>query len=433
MILIFFEHLYSQLKDFWIRYWFLEKSSVGWAAFRVAFSIVLLIYHVPRFFYIKELYTPAGFLFPSRLLSIFYLLIPNFGWAIILNIVLAVAIICFLIGYRTRTSAVIIFLLHTYLSLLENFSMRGFGQIMIVYTFLFIFSPAGAFFSIDYAKKRVLSFKNNKVSDIKTDSPLVSLTMQRIMLWQLASIYFFNVITKILHGGLRWLSGINIFYLYQDTQAYAREFMLPLMEFLKPVLPILGNIIIAGLIFMPLGLLSKRDRKYAIAFGVIYHGFALITIKVPPVFSLLMFSLYLIAIEPDTWERWWHNWQKKMTREKATLFYDANCGFCRMFITWVIAFDFFAKIEPMDINLLPEKIAINTQIINKGDFLKEISLLSPSKQLYRGFYAVRKILTYIPHMWILLPLFWLPGASIVGVYLYRLVAKNRYGICRHCE
>jgi len=197
-------------------------------------------------------------------------------------------------------------------------------------------------------------------------------------------------------------------------------------------LPILGNLIIAGLLFMSLGLLSKRDRKYAIAFGVIYHSVALVTLKVPAVFSLLMFSLYLIAIEPDTWERWWHKLQKKISRERAKFFYDGNCGFCRSFTTLVKAFDFFAKIEPIDINLLPEKVVIHTQVVDKDDFLKEVSLLSPRKRLYRGFYAVRKILTYIPHGWVLLPLFWFPGISFVGIYLYRLVAKNRYGICRHC-
>ena len=421
------------IKEFWIAYWFREKSSVGWAVFRIAFSIILIIYPAPRFFYIKELYTRSGFLFPHRIFSALHLPVPNYELAIILNIILFASIICFFFGYRTRTAAILIFLLNGYLSLLENFSMRGFGQMIIVYSFLFMFSPAGAFFSVDYAKKRALFLKNTAFSDTQTDSPLVPLTMQRIMLWQLVSIYFFNVISKIQHGGLRWLSGINLFYLYHDTKIYAREFTVPLIELLKPVLPILGNIIIAGLLFMPLGLLSKRDRKYAIAFGVMYHGIALITLKVPLVFSLLIFSLYLIVIEPDTWEKWWHNLQNKVSRERALLFYDANCAICRNFTTWVKAFDFFAKIEPKDINLLPEHIAIGAQTIDKNNFLKEMSLLSPRGRLYGGFYAVRKTFLYIPHAWILLTLFWLPGMSFIGVYIYRLVARNRYGICHSCE
>jgi hypothetical protein len=43
----------------------------------------------------------------------------------------------------------------------------------------------------------------------------------------------------------------------------------------------------------------------------------------------------------------------------------------------------------------------------------------------RGFFAFRRILWESPLMWPLIPLFYFPGAGIVGPRVYAWVARNR--------
>ena len=135
--------IFFRISQRWSDYWLSETTPVGYALFRIALGLVLLTYHVPRLWYIRELYTDTGYLFPMHLFFVLHLPIPSFVFAVFLNVVLICAIFSFLLGYKTKFSAITIFTLHTYFSLLERFSTKGYGSIMIIYALLLIFSPCG--------------------------------------------------------------------------------------------------------------------------------------------------------------------------------------------------------------------------------------------------------------------------------------------------
>lgn len=305
--------LLTAIKGQWYGYWFAEGPGIGFAVFRIAIGGVLLLYHAPRIFYIRELYTTEGYLFPFYQFFLLHLPFPTPLVAFILYAFLIGSIIALVIGYHTRTATVVILFLHSYFSLLERFSTKAYGAILMIYLLLMIFAPIGAWLSLDERKRRA----RNVGDDSVVASPLVSLTFQRLMLWQLAAIYFFNALSKLFLGGWGWFDGTYLTNIYRDTGGFVRPFAAALSDAVIsnipfPVFSLLGTVILGGLFFMAFGLLRRDDRPYAIAFGLFYHSFVMATTVVPYVFTLLMFSIYLIAIEPETWGRWWeryHRWR----------------------------------------------------------------------------------------------------------------------------
>ena len=423
--------IFSRIRQRWSDYWFSETTPVGYGVFRIAFGLVLLLYHVPRLWYIPELYTRAGYVFPMPLFFVLHLPIPSFGFAALLNVILICAIIFFIFGYKTRISAIVIFALHTYFSLLERFSTKGYGSIMIIYALLLIFSPCGEFLSVDSMRKRSRSFmKNPRVIFTYSRVPI---TMQRIMLWQLAEIYFFNTLSKLSVGGWNWFNGKNVLNIYRDTEIFARPFVLPLLEAFKPLPVILGILIPGTLFFIAFGLLRRNDRPYAIAFGIFYHVFALVTTTVPYVFTFLMLSLYIIAIEPDVWERWWSRFIRHYEGKQAALFYDDTCALCRRSVALIHAADMLNRIRYVGISSVFSATAVLAgREVSRQELLREMHMVSADGSVSKGFFAFRAIARIVPLFWIIVPLLYVPGARWAGERIYSFIARRRKNICRNC-
>lgn len=311
-------HWSSLLIRHWENYWFAKVPATSFAISRIAFGLILLLYHTPRLPFIRELYTKDGYLVPLDLFRTFQLPIPDFGTAMFLNITLQAAIISFIVGYRTRAATFTVLILHTYFSLLEYFSTGGFGAIMVIYLILFLFAQAGVFLSIDFARSHWQ--KGTLRPILKTVSPLVPVTMQRIMLWQLAAIYFFNVLSKLKYGS--WLDGRELWYIMNSGEGIF-PFISTLADKIEYALPHIGIVVIIGFFLLGVGILIPVLRPYALTFGIIYHVIAFIIVERTMMFSLTMIALYTVAVEPSTWHRWWEwasprlkacRWKKKKNK-----------------------------------------------------------------------------------------------------------------------
>lgn len=303
----------NKAKTAWHAYWFAEASSIGFAVFRIALGLFLLLYHTPRLFYVRELYTNDGYIVPVDFFRALSLPIPDFPTALFLNTILNLAILSVIAGYKTRLALFATFVLHTYFISLEYFSTVGMGPILMIYILLLMVSPAGAFLSIDYIRRHFKKLRYGVIEMFNVvEPPRVSITMQRIMLWQLASIYFFNTLSKLKHG--TWFNGDALRLIYLNVGEGTYAFMPPVVKKIDWLLPNIEIMIIVGLFLLGVGLLIPFLRPYALFFGIIYHGIALLTIYVAVTFSLLMFCLYVTAVEPSTWERWWGYFQKKFLR-----------------------------------------------------------------------------------------------------------------------
>ena len=60
-----------------------------------------------------------------------------------------------------------------------------------------------------------------------------------------------------------------------------------------------------------------------------------------------------------------------------------------------------------------------------------LMVVTADDRVFRGFYAFRRLVLVTPWLWLLVPLFYLPGSSYLGTRLYSWVARNRGALgCR---
>lgn len=429
--MIHFHQLLIRCEKKWNEYWYREASSIGYAFFRIGFGLVLLFLHIPRLWYIAELYTSEGFLYPMRQFTLLHLPIPSFFAAAILNGILILAIICFTVGYRTKISTAIVLLLHLYLTMLERFSTKGYGAIISIYLFLLLFAPSGSFLSIDYLRNRMRQWVSGIMDMRGVRPPRTRVTLQRVMLWQLSFIYFFNVVAKLSSGGLGWFTGVHVARIYEDTDMFARPFASAIFAHMGWLTPLMGFGIMGMLFFISIGLLRREEQMYAIMFGVGYHSFSLFTTTVPFVFSLLMFSLYLIAIDPDRWDAWWRRLQNYYAKKRAKLFYDDGCGLCQRTVAFIRAVDVFDRIQYIGLSTISDsQVVIGGRAVDRDMLYQEMHFVSPDGSLSKGFLAYRALarmfLLFLPAV----PFLYFPGVRWAGDKIYAFIAKRRKNVCR---
>ena len=116
-----------------------------------------------------------------------------------------------------------------------------------------------------------------------------------------------------------------------------------------------------------------------------------------------------------------------------TLVYDADCGFCVRSLEWVKAADragriqYLASRDPHVFSRFP--------MLREADFRHAMYAVSDSVEVFRGFFAFRRIARVVPLLRILLPLFYFPGSSRVGPNVYAWVDRHRasFGCDSVCE
>lgn len=106
-----------------------------------------------------------------------------------------------------------------------------------------------------------------------------------------------------------------------------------------------------------------------------------------------------------------------------TVIFDGECGFCQRSIRigrtldWLGRIDWRARLDPDVQAEFPQLSGEETQ--------NRMVSIRPDGRCYGGFYAVRDILRHFPLTCLPALLLYLPGVSLLGVPLYRWIAKNR--------
>ena len=66
------------------------------------------------------------------------------------------------------------------------------------------------------------------------------------------------------------------------------------------------------------------------------------------------------------------------------------------------------------------------------DLRREMHVMAPDGSVTRGFFAFRTIARFLPTLWLIVPVFYLPFANRLGPQIYRRVATGRLRI-QGCE
>ena len=102
--------------------------------------------------------------------------------------------------------------------------------------------------------------------------------------------------------------------------------------------------------------------------------------------------------------------------------YDADCRFCTMLVRWLARADVFKRVTwtPYQSLEMPPP-GISWQDLERSAYLVD----GCRGRRYEGFYAIRMLTVHLPLLAPLAPIFWFPAIALVGVPLYRWVARNR--------
>lgn len=102
-------------------------------------------------------------------------------------------------------------------------------------------------------------------------------------------------------------------------------------------------------------------------------------------------------------------------------YYDGDCGFCTACVRCLSRLDWRDRIswKPW------QNMACLPQGLTCDDLERSAYLEDARGDIHEGFFAVRTLLVALPVLILLGLLMWLPGLHLIGVPLYRLVARNR--------
>ncbi|PJF40354.1 MAG: hypothetical protein CUN55_12845 [Phototrophicales bacterium] len=111
---------------------------------------------------------------------------------------------------------------------------------------------------------------------------------------------------------------------------------------------------------------------------------------------------------------------------KIAVLYDGQCVLCRNSIRMLRALDWFKKFEPIELQQAIQQPRFNH--LDYQDLMGAIHIIPDENRVYTGFFGVRYQMRYLPLLWPLLPLLYLPGMNWLGPKIYGWIARRRYAI-----
>jgi hypothetical protein len=285
-----------------VRHFFYEEEvPYTLALIRMMMPIVMLFMIVPRWFVAREVFSADGA--PSQL-SVGYgygNLLPEFSGevAVALNSLLVFACVTSVIGWRTRTSLWITFVLYTYFCCLDAISTATKYTVIASHVFLLLaVSPCGAVWSVDawLAHYR----RQNWPGLPAIDRPKFPVWPRRLLQLLLGIVYFGAAITKMQTAG---------FFSSDQLQAWMIthiNYRHPVGEYfsLYPVILVAFAYIVVVWEVIFVFLVWERTfwRPFLIAIGVLFHFMTSLTLGLL-IFPATMYTMYVSFVEVDDLQR----------------------------------------------------------------------------------------------------------------------------------
>jgi len=226
---------------------FIELSPISLSFMRIGIALIILADLLLRIPDIQVFYTDMGALPSDELYQrfwkgwrlCFHTLSSDYTFQIVLFIIAAIAALFLLIGYHTRIATVISWLMIMSLHNRNPMILQGGDDLLRLTLFWNIFTPWGAYFSIDSKRKNLSSDK-------------VPLFAGLAFMLQVSYVYGVSALEK----GPEWYSNFNaLYYAYHlDQIAYAPALYLAQFPILLKTLTAMVwwiELIIPFLLFMP--------------------------------------------------------------------------------------------------------------------------------------------------------------------------------------
>jgi hypothetical protein len=199
--------------------------------------------------------------------------------------------ISFTIGFYSRTSSIILFLLVLSFHERNQQVLNGGDVVLRTQLFLFMFAPAGAAISVDSLIRRLRN------PDVSTKPELVAPWAQRLMQFQVAIIYFVSAYAK--WSGDLYRNGSAMYYVFGLIDFNIRG-VERLMNY-----PLVYSTLTFAMLFVeiaiPFLMWFRSARQYAFFMGLLLHLW-IMTVMTIPVFGILMVTTYISWFSEEEFE-----------------------------------------------------------------------------------------------------------------------------------
>ncbi|MGK7931397.1 MAG: DCC1-like thiol-disulfide oxidoreductase family protein [Microcystaceae cyanobacterium] len=386
------------------------------ALFRMALALVIMADLISRARSLTAHYTDQGVLptavvtqnlLPSGYWSV-HLLNGSTGWQIFLFGFALFISVLFLMGCRTRLATIVLWALTV--SLQNRNPALHFAGDAVLRAILFwsMFLPLGSCYSVDSALNNASEPLPKRIISAATFAFMV----------QVAYIYMWSAAFK-LKSPLWFPDGDAVWYSLQYDQ-YGRSFGAWLLTFPQELLRLMTHSTLLFewlgplLIFIPFW--QFGFRSIAIVSFISLHAIFGLTFEIG-IFSYLSIAIWLIFIPSEIWDRL-ENRISTPSREGLTIYYDADCGFCKKVVHFI-----------RTLAILPATPLLTAQ--SQAEIYEEMQEINSwvvvgyDGQHYHKFEAIAYVCSISPVLFPLAPLFRWKPIMRVGTRFYEMVASNR--------
>jgi predicted DCC family thiol-disulfide oxidoreductase YuxK len=422
----------------WEQYWFQPASLFHLALCR----IIIVSVQLYRIFSVTYGKVPIKAQAADHLydpLPILHLFIAPFGWNYrpdlqVLTTVLGIVIVTgflSLLGIATNAS-LLIFALGTIF--LQSF-MYAFGDLhhpetlMMIALFVLALAPCGRVLSGDDFFKRL-----SQASPHRTFEPF-DITQEKspyarwpflLMQWMFAWMYLSAALEKWEEAGLQWTNGYTMQYYWASAALHYDipiGFWLSQQHYLSIFFSWL-SMILEGTFF--LAVLFPVLAWFYVPLALSFHFGIAITMKA---YFYQYMSLYCLFFIP--WVPLAKTLKARLSQSaKPEIFYDGLCILCVRSMTGIRYFDWFDKLQYTDLENANGAIPVS---ISMEDARREMHVCFPDGKIEKGFFAFRRLVKYLPMLWPVFFLFYLPFSNYWGPRLYRAVASARKRVEIKCD
>jgi predicted DCC family thiol-disulfide oxidoreductase YuxK len=425
----------KSLGERWNRWWFEPSTADNLGLARILLFGTMAVFYIstpylfPGWGYHETFNEWGGvsavFWKPIWLFRVLHLPQFSVGEITALDAIWKIALVFSAIGLFTRFSNAVAFVISIYLfGIQNNFGRTHHLEILLLWAFLIMtFSRCGDSWSIDRLLKTARTG-----SGPGSEPPRLSgeYTWPIRLIWVvMAMIYFAAGCSKLRHSGIAWVTSNAMSYFLMRPPYHVADaepilnwgLWMSRHSWASHGMAAMG----IGLeLSYPIALFSRRLRYLIMASGMMMQtGIALF--MGPNFYQMILCQLLWLPLD-----RIFYWFIGKFSGEKIyTIVFDGSCGLCKRTIAVVKSLDLLGHVEYLDaVNNWPE-ILKRYSNLDRARCMEDMHAISSTGKVRAGFEAYRGLAWVVPLGWVLLPVFYFPGASIIGPAIYRMVADSR--------